>query len=180
MNTTLTAESSIPPISAADVHQKRVEALLLDVRPPAEFEEAHIDGSVLMPLGDFNPEEVKRLATGRSACVLICRSGSRSRQAAEKLKTIGLPSLHVLAGGVLAWDAAGLPLDRGASKVISLERQVRIAAGAIVVVGVVLAQIVHPLFMGLSAFVGCGLIFAGLTDRCGMGMLIAKAPWNQL
>src|SRR5260221_574840 len=67
-----------------------------------------------------------------------------------------------------------------ASQAISLERQVRIAAGAIVVVGVVLAQFVHPLFMGLSAFVGCGLIFAGLTDRCGMGMLIAKAPWNQL
>ncbi len=180
MNTILTLESSISTISPADVQQKRVEALLLDVRTPAEFEEAHIDGSVLLPLGDLNPEEVKRLAAGKSACVLVCRSGNRSRQAAEKLKTIGLPSLHVLAGGVLAWDAAGLPLDHSASKVISLERQVRIAAGAIVVVGVVLAQFVHPLFMGLSAFVGCGLIFAGLTDRCGMGMLIAKAPWNQL
>jgi rhodanese-related sulfurtransferase len=180
MNRTLTPESSISAISPADAQQKRVEALLLDVRTPAEFEEAHIEGSILLPLGDLNPEEVKRLATGKSACVLVCRSGNRARQAAEKLKTIGLPSLHLLAGGVLAWDAAGLPLDRGASKVISLERQVRIAAGAIVVLGVVLAQLVHPLFMGLSAFVGCGLIFAGLTDRCGMGMLIAKAPWNQL
>lgn len=61
--------------------QKRLKALLLDVRTPAEFEEAHIDGSVLMPLGDLNTEEVKRLAASKSACLLICRSGNRARQA---------------------------------------------------------------------------------------------------
>jgi rhodanese-related sulfurtransferase len=82
MNRTLTPESSISAISPADAQQKRVEALLLDVRTPAEFEEAHIEGSILLPLGDLNPEEVKRLATGKSACVLVCRSGNRARQAA--------------------------------------------------------------------------------------------------
>ena len=131
MNAALNPENPISTISPADAQQKRLEALLLDVRTPAEFEEAHIDGSVLMPLGNLNTEEVKQLAAGKSTCLLICRSGNRARQAAEKLKSSGLPSLQVLTGGVLAWDAAGLPLNRG-TKSMSLERQVRIAAGALV------------------------------------------------
>jgi rhodanese-related sulfurtransferase len=177
MNTSLTPESSISTISPTDAQQKRLEALLLDVRTPAEFEEAHIDGSVLMPLGDLNTEEVKRLAAGKSACLLICRSGNRARQAAEKLKSSGLPSLQVLTGGVLAWAAAGLPLNRGA-KSMSLERQVRIAAGAIVFIGAALGYFVNPAWIALPAFVGGGLVFAGITDTCGMGMLIALMPWN--
>ena len=164
-------------ISPADAQQKRLDALLLDVRTPGEFEEAHIDGSVLMPLGDLNTEEVKRLAAGKRACLLICRSGNRARQAAERLKSSGLPSLQVLTGGVLAWDAAGLPLNRGA-KSISLERQVLIAAGALVFIGAALGYFVNPAWIALPAFVGGGLVFAGITDTCGMGMLIAQMPWN--
>ena len=79
----------------------------------------------------------------------------------------------------MAWAEAGLPVNRGSSKVISLERQVRIAAGAIVLTGVLLAHFVHPTFIWLSGLVGAGLTFAGITDWCGMGMLIAKMPWNQ-
>ena len=82
-------------------------------------------------------------------------------------------------GGTLAWDAAGLPVVRG-KKTILLERQVRIAAGFLVLVGAVLALVVHPYFVGLSAFVGAGLMFAGITDSCGMGMLLAKMPWNRI
>ncbi len=70
------------------------------------------------------------------------------------------------------------PLERGTTKVISLERQVRIVAGSLVVIGVVLGYFVHPWFVGLSAFVGAGLVFAGITDFCGMGLLLAKFPWN--
>lgn len=177
MNTSLTPEISISTISPADAQQKRLEALLLDVRTPAEFEEAHIDGSVLMPLGNLNTEEVKRLVAGKSACLLICQSGNRARQAAEKLKSSGLPSLQVLTGGVLAWDAAGLPLNRG-TKSISLERQVRIAAGALVFIGAGLGYFVSSAWIVLPAFVGAGLVFAGITDTCAMGMLIALMPWN--
>lgn len=83
-------------------------------------------------------------------------------------------------GGTLAWEAAGFPVERGESRVISLERQVRIGAGALVVSGVLLARFVHPAFLWLSGFVGAGLVFAGVTDTCGMGMLLAKAPWNQM
>ena len=82
-------------------------------------------------------------------------------------------------GGTLACEAAGLPVVRG-KKAISLERQVRIAAGFLVLVGAVLALTVHPYFAGLSAFVGAGLMFAGITDTCGMGMLLARMPWNQV
>ena len=84
----------------------------------------------------------------------------------------------MLEGGVTAWEQAGLPVKRGKT-VLSLERQVRVAAGLLVLTGVVLGFLVHPAFFGLAAFVGAGLTFAGLTDWCGMAMLLAKMPWNQ-
>ncbi|MEO6053559.1 MAG: rhodanese-like domain-containing protein [Chthoniobacterales bacterium] len=152
-------------------------ALLLDVRTPAEFEESHIEGSVLHPLSELSPEEVNKLASGKSSCIVICRSGNRARQAAEKLTQCGLPSLEVLDGGVMAWEAAGFPLNRGV-KIISLERQVRIAAGGLVFTGAVLGYFINPAWIALSAFVGAGLVFAGITDTCGMGMLLARMPWN--
>lgn len=146
---------------------------LIDVRTPAEFGELHIEGSELMPLDRLKPEEVK----GKN-CVIVCRSGKRASQAMEKLQAAGCENLRVLEGGVTAWEQAGLPVNRGKA-VMSLERQVRIAAGLLVLLGVILGTWVHPGFYGLSGFVGAGLTFAGITDWCGMGMLLAKAPWNQ-
>jgi len=168
-------EKPLQKMSPAEV--KEQNALLLDVRTPAEFEEAHIEGSVLHPLSDLNIETIQRLAKGKDACVLVCRSGSRASQAAERLADRGLPSLRILEGGVQAWEAAGLPLKRGA-KMMSLERQVRIAAGALVFAGALLGYFVDPAWIALSGFVGAGLVFAGITDTCGMGMLIARMPWN--
>jgi rhodanese-related sulfurtransferase len=85
----------------------------------------------------------------------------------------------VVEGGTLAWIAANLPVTRSAVKMISLERQVRIAAGSLVLIGVLLGWFVHRGFYGLAAFVGAGLVFAGITDFCGMGLLLAKLPWNR-
>jgi len=150
----------------------------VDVRTPAEFEDANIEGSILQPLSDLDPATVRDLADGKPGCLVICQSGVRSKQAAEKLKAAGIEGVHILEGGVGAWDAAGLPLRRG-KRMISLERQVRIGAGSLVVVGVILGLLVHPGFLALSAFVGGGLIFAGITDWCGMGLLLARMPWNQ-
>lgn len=110
---------------------------------------------------------------------IFCRSGNRAKQAAEKLEKNGYEQCYVVEGGTMAWAEAGLPVVRGTSKVISLERQVRIAAGTIVLTGALLAQFVNPAFIWLSGFIGAGLLFAGLTDWCGMGMLIAKMPWNK-
>jgi rhodanese-related sulfurtransferase len=110
---------------------------------------------------------------------VLCRSGSRGRQACEKLLVAGWPNVVNVEGGTLAWAECGLPVVRG-KKAISLERQVRIAAGSLVLLGAVCAWLVHPAFFGLSAFVGAGLVFAGITDTCGMGLMLARMPWNRV
>ena len=94
------------------------------------------------------------------------------------LQQAGLQNVINVEGGTQACTRTALPLVRG-KKAMSLERQVRIAAGSLVVVGVTLGWFVHPVFFGLSAFVGSGLVFAGITDTCGMGMLLARMPWNR-
>ncbi len=104
--------------------------------------------------------------------------GGRAAKACEKFAAAGFPKAVNIAGGTNAWIAAGLPVVRG-ERVMSLERQVRIAAGLLVMAGVALAVLVHPLFYLLSVFVGAGLVFAGLTNTCGMGLLLARMPWNR-
>lgn len=163
-------------VSCGAVAESIERLLLLDVRTPAEFGSVHIPGSVLHPLTELSIERVQELSQGKDRCVVICRSGGRARQAAQQLSG-KLPNLEVLDGGISAWEAAGLPVERGVG-VISLERQVRIAAGLLVVLGVLLGSLVNPLFYWVSAFVGAGLIFAGITDTCGMAMMLARMPWN--
>lgn len=164
-------------ITPQQASQSLSSALFLDVRTPAEFEEMHIPGSELHPLPGLNPEQVAKLASQKSACILVCRSGGRARQAFEKLQSSNIPNLCVLEGGVLGWEKSGLELTRG-KKTISLERQVRIAAGALVVAGSALSFFVAPGFIALPAFVGAGLMFAGITDTCGLAMVVARMPWN--
>jgi rhodanese-related sulfurtransferase len=169
--------SSVSTASSQEVAQAKQNALLLDVRTPAEFEEAHIEGAVLHPLHQLNPQEVQKLTHDKAACFVICRSGNRARQAADKLAASGITSLKVLEGGMSAWEKEGLPVNRG-RKTMSLERQVRIAAGSLVFIGAALAYLVNPAWIALCAFVGAGLVFAGVTDTCGMAMVLAKMPWN--
>ncbi len=150
---------------------------LVDVRTPVEFEEKHVAGSHLRPLHELAPATLEKEARGRPVC-LVCRTGARAQQAAESLAANGISDLAILDGGVTAWEDAGLPLNRG-KKVMSLERQVRIAAGLLVLLGVAGGFFLHPGFIALSGFVGAGLVFAGVTDWCGMGLLLARMPWNQ-
>lgn len=150
---------------------------LLDVRTPAEFEAEHIEGAYNVPL-DTLPEHGAEIRAGVSGLVvLVCRSGQRARKAEEALKATGMTNLHVLDGGIAGWIAAGLPVRRGVPR-MSLERQVRIAAGALAAAGGLLALFVNPLFAAIPAFIGSGLVFAGITDSCAMGMCIAKLPYN--
>jgi rhodanese-related sulfurtransferase len=157
---------------------------LIDVRTPVEFREVHVDFARNVPLDRLDPEELKAqrsaaTSNGRAAeqLFVICRSGSRGSQACQKLAAAGFDVVNV-EGGTLAWEAAGLPVVRG-KKAISLERQVRIAAGFLVLLGAVLALTVHPYFVGLCAFIGAGLMFAGITDTCGMALVLSRMPWNQ-
>lgn len=154
---------------------------LIDVRTPAEFREVHVDFARNVPLDRLDPKAIQAERNGNAdqPLYVVCRSGSRGKQACEKLLAAGLVKVVNVEGGTLACEAAGLPVIRG-KKAISLERQVRIAAGFLVLVGAVLAMTVHPYFAGLSAFVGAGLMFAGITDTCGMAMILARMPWNQV
>lgn len=163
----------------AELHkQKNVD--LVDVRTPAEFQEVRAVEARNIPLSSFDPEEVMKQRNGSAEepLYVICNSGNRSSKACEKLVKAGFENIVNVEGGTAAWDQAGHPVVRG-KKVISLERQVRIAAGFLVLLGVGLSFI-HPYFLGISAFVGAGLMFAGITDTCGMAMMLARMPWNQV
>lgn len=174
----LSAEPILTPVELAEFLAKSPQARLLDVRTPGEFETQHIAGAYNVPLdllGEHGNEIRSRVA---DPVILVCRSGQRARKAEAVLAAAGMNNLHILDGGMTAWVAAGLPVRQRAPR-MSLERQVRIAAGAIVATGGFLALFANPLFAVLPAFVGSGLVFAGITDTCAMGMLLAKLPHNR-
>jgi rhodanese-related sulfurtransferase len=150
---------------------------LIDVRTHVEFAEVHVPQARSIPLDELNPSALD--LPKDKPVFLLCRSGQRASKAVHKFLAAGFTHPLVVEGGTLAWIDAGLPVTRGAVKVISLERQVRIVAGGIVVIGVLLAQFVDHRFIWLSGFVGGGLVFAGVSDFCGMGLLLAKMPWNK-
>ncbi|MES2920322.1 MAG: rhodanese-like domain-containing protein [Verrucomicrobiota bacterium] len=150
---------------------------VIDVRTELEFDDVHVKQARNIPLDSLSSKEFA--GSGGQPVYILCRSGQRAAKAAEQFAKEGFEYAVVVEGGTLAWIAAGLPVVEGAGRSISLERQVRIAAGTLVLTGVLLGNFVNPLFYGLSGFVGAGLIFAGITDWCGMGLLIAKAPWNK-
>ncbi|HEX4140554.1 MAG TPA: rhodanese-like domain-containing protein [Candidatus Methylacidiphilales bacterium] len=171
---------TIRPADLQTLLLREPDLALIDVRTPVEFAEVHVPQAINAPLDQLEPSaliESRHWPIDQPA-YLLCRSGARAAKAAEKFAKAGHDIGVVVEGGTLAWIEAGLPVDRGTAKVISLERQVRIAAGSLVVLGLVLAWAVHPYFLALSGFVGVGLVFAGVTDWCGMGLLLAKAPWN--
>ncbi|MBK8304630.1 MAG: rhodanese-like domain-containing protein [Chloracidobacterium sp.] len=153
------------------------ECQVIDVREFSEFNSERIADAQLMPLSNFekHADEIDHT----KPVYLMCRSGNRAKNAAEKLAAKGFTDIHVVEGGMVAWAGANLPVVKGESKVWSLERQVRFAAGLFVLTGVLLSLFVSPYLLLLTAFVGAGLMFSALTDTCGMGMILAKMPWNK-
>lgn len=168
----------LKPTELAELLRARPDVRLLDVRTPGEFESAHIPGAYNVPLDTLGEHAAEIRATVDAPVVLVCQSGARARRAETVLGESGMPALHVLDGGVNGWTAAGQRVSRGPER-ISLERQVRIAAGSLAAVGGLLALLVSPLWAILPAFVGSGLVFAGVTDTCGMAMLLSRLPYNR-
>lgn len=152
---------------------------LIDVRTPAEFETLRLADSANLPLDRLDPAVLMAEIGVDETIYCICQTGTRSQMAAVKLRAAGFNKVVHVDGGTNAWAAAGLPVVHGQSRVISLERQVRIAAGSMVALGVLIGWFAHPLGYALSACVGAGLALSGITDTCAMGMLLAKLPWNQ-
>ena len=172
---------SIVPVELQMLQEAGVVEVI-DVRTPVEFQEVHAAVvSSNVPLASLDPDELmhNRKLSVKEPIYMICRSGDRSRIACLMFHAAGYNNVVNIEGGTVAWEAAGYPVNRGA-KIVSLERQVRMLASSLVVIGVMLAWLIHPAFVFLSAFVGAGLVFAGATDTCGMGMLLARMPWNQV
>lgn len=150
---------------------------LIDVREPVEHAEEHIAGAKLIPLGQL--EKHAGHLPRHEPIVVMCRSGKRGGQAVEKLHALGFQNVRNLSGGILAWKTQGNAVAHGARTVLPLMQQVQIAAGSGIVTGVLLAKLVHPDWIYLSAFFGAGLMFAGATGWCGLAMLLSKMPWNR-
>lgn len=152
-------------------------ATLIDVREYPEYAAAAIPGSVLIPLStiEYKADNWRK----DDEIVLVCRSGCRALDAAQRLEKIGFTAVAVLEGGMDAWQQAGLPAEESERKPWSLERQVRTAAGSMVVLSTVLGLTVSPWFFAWTLFVGVGLTFAGLSDICLMATVLGKLPWNR-
>jgi rhodanese-related sulfurtransferase len=171
--------NTIPVADCRGFGERDKPPIILDVRTPAEFARVHAVGARSMPFDQLDPVAVAALRREPQELIyVICQSGGRSAKACELLRDAGLKVISI-EGGTAAWEKAGLPVERGGGKVISLERQVRIGAGSLVLAGTVLGWTVHPGFLVIPALVGAGLVFAGVTDYCGMGLLLGKLPWNR-
>jgi rhodanese-related sulfurtransferase len=176
MTVTQQIPTTVTPEQAAEL--SRQGARILDVRTTGEFESVHIPGSYNVPL-DLLSEHRKELTEAvDSPVILVCASGMRAKQADEALREAGFDSLSVLEGGITAWEQRGQDVVRGAQK-WSLERQVRLAAGSLVVAGALGGMLVWQPLTLLSLFVGGGLTFAAITNTCGMAILLSKLPYNR-
>lgn len=170
--------SAIRKISAEEFRacQKDPTRCIIDVRDRQEFA-AGSEAQVCWPVSEINGETLSEFVretklSPDKTVVLLCARGMRASQAAEKLRPLIPNPIAVVEGGRAA-------LATGSTQTMSIERQVRIAAGSVVLLGVVGSTLVHPALIAISAFVACGLIFAGITDWCGLGLLMMRMPWNQ-
>lgn len=170
------------PRFAASQRQGQVR-FLIDVRSPAEFRALHIAGARNVPLDQLAPEQLaaqlkhEGLQDG-AELFLLCQRGQRAQRAAEQLQPL-LPGVQVIDGGTEACVACGMATNQGGSTVISLQRQVQISAGSLILLGCALGTWLHPGWYGLAAFVGAGLTFAGISNTCAMALLLARMPWNR-
>lgn len=167
-------------IDAKTTHDwmKAGKAVLIDVREPDEWIKEHVPEAHLVPLSGFNPEDFPK--EHDKIAVFHCRSGGRTEAAAPQILQSGFREVYQLDGGIQGWRAAGLHVNENAKAPISIMRQVQIAAGSMVVLGIVLAVLISPWFMALSAFVGAGLTQAGITGNCAMASLLKHMPWNRV
>lgn len=152
--------------------------LVLDVRSPGEFETAHIDGAINIPVDRLDPHLREIVSNAGGTMVLVCQSGGRAEQAATKLSQHGKQDLVLLEGGMNAWQQSGAPVQRGDVQRWALERQVRLVAGSIVV-STVAASALVPRLKWVGAGVGGGLVFAAVSNTCMMGNLLSKLPYNR-
>lgn len=149
-------------------------ACIIDVREPAEYRSIHLKNSISLPLSKVSNESLPK---GYSKIILVCLTGVRSKEASKKISSESI-EIFSLDGGISSWKQSGFEVIESESKVLPLDRQTQIAAGSLALCGTLLGAVINPGFYIIPGFVGCGLIFAGLSGWCGMAKLLAKMPWN--
>ncbi len=149
---------------------------VIDVREPMEYAAGHIAGSLNVPLSRLHQADLPS-----SPLVLVCQSGKRSAKGVQTLLDRGYAHpVTDLQGGLPSWQQAGLPVRKLRNAPLPLMRQVQIAAGSLVLLGLILSNTVAPAWILLTWFVGAGLVFAGVSGFCGMARLLAVMPWNRV
>jgi rhodanese-related sulfurtransferase len=170
-------------LDAREARSRLDELTVIDVRTPGEYAGGHLPGAINIPLDQLHralPDI--RTAASRGDVLVVCASGARSESACRTLAQNGV-GVATLTGGTTAWAAQGHDLDRPRSgdngSAWAMERQVRLAAGSLVLLGLLLGLVVHPAFQLLSAGIAAGLVFSAVTDTCGMAAVLARLPWNR-
>jgi glyoxylase-like metal-dependent hydrolase (beta-lactamase superfamily II)/rhodanese-related sulfurtransferase len=152
---------------------------LIDVRTAGEFETVRIEGSVSAPLDRLDPASLLARFGADNPIYCICQTGTRSQFATAQLRDAGFRQVIHADGGTNTWSAAGLPVVRGGRNRLALDRQMRIAAGALILAGVATGALLHPLGYAFAALMGAGMIYAGISNHCGITLLLARMPWNR-
>jgi rhodanese-related sulfurtransferase len=171
-------KKTMKPSDLESLLSRDQELLLCDVRTKIEYDNIHLKQAKNIPLDTIEGKAIENTFSKDKLTVFVCKSGARSQTAFKRLKAAGYDNIDFVDGGTDQCHKEGMEIIEN-KKVMSLERQVRIAAGMLVLMGVGLSLTVTHAFIALSAFIGAGLVFAGVTKTCGMGLLLAKAPWNK-
>jgi len=173
-------KTSVPPRELSRLLAEGGPVELLDVRTPGEYAAAHVPGAILLPLGELDAAAfLRRRGADDQPIYFLCQSGGRARKAIEQFQRAGFDRCVLVEGGTQAWMDAGLPVNRGESRVLPLMRQVQVTVGLLSVAGAALALAVNPWFALIPLVTGAGLLFAGLTGFCGLALVLAKMPWNR-
>lgn len=167
-------------ISCESFNQKKMQdpdLQIVDVRECIEYKTEHLSGSVNIPLSALSKslEKIKK----NQPVYLLCRSGARSDQAAQELQKKGYEHVRIIEGGLESLKLTGCTLVKGETKVWPMDRQVRLGAGLMTLIGILGFWFIHSAFLFLSLFVACGLIFSAVTNTCGMAIILGRCPWNQ-
>lgn len=155
------------------------ELVLIDVRTAVAFETVHIPGSLNVPLDEFEAAVAGVLSKTPGRPVLICHSGNRATKAQQELEQLNITGSTVLSGGVTAYANAGGTVVRGAQR-WAMDRQMRLTAGSLVLMGLLGARFISPKFAYLSAGIGGGLAYSAVRDSCPMISVLSTMPWNKV
>ncbi len=167
----------IGPRAAKELAEKDSKTKLLDVRSALEFSQVYIKDSINIPI-DMLYVKISDLSRSQQNYIVLCRTGNRSPMAADMLLQSGIQGVKVMQGGMTKWQKEGLPVIKGEGG-ISLERQVRLIAGSLILFGILISWFVSWAFILIPIFISCGLIYSGVSDNCLMGMLLMKLPYNK-